>query len=258
MKIETKVGLLFLVTVGLIVGFAYVVGGINPFSNSKSIYLLYNFAGGIELGSPVRVMGIKVGKVKEIIFDPDGIDGDGKEAKLRIKLTISNKAWSTVREDSRYYINLAGLIGEKFLEITPGSTASKNIVAGKTYRGTDPPRVDQLISQGYDLFGKIIEFVEENEGEFTQTIATMNSLVKNFNAALILLDKLSRKGDMAKLVANLTVLTGDLKTLTSKLKTEDGKKTINLLYRLLWRLEAIDKESVKKFFQEEGIKANIF
>ena len=117
MKHETKVGLLFLATFALIIGFAYFLSSYNPFSDANEVRLLFNFAGGIEEGSPVRAMGIKVGKVKSIEFDANRKDANGEEVKLVVTITIAKKAWDTVREDSRFFINLAGVIGEKYIEI---------------------------------------------------------------------------------------------------------------------------------------------
>ena len=71
MKPQTKVGLLFLLALGLVIVFAFALGTVSPFSGSKELQVAYNFAGGIEVGSPVRVMGIKVGKVRAINFQPD-------------------------------------------------------------------------------------------------------------------------------------------------------------------------------------------
>src|SRR3954447_9478286 len=114
MKPQTKVGILFLVSVVLMVIFAFALGSINLFSNSHELKLAYNFAGGIDVGSPVRVMGIKVGKVKSIEFQPDfKMPDSGAEVKLIVTVTIDKKAWPTVRKDSQFFINLAGVIGEK-------------------------------------------------------------------------------------------------------------------------------------------------
>ena len=71
MKPQTKVGILFVLSVVLMVGFAFALGAIQPFSNANELKIAYNFAGGIEVGSPVRVMGIKVGKVRSIDFEPN-------------------------------------------------------------------------------------------------------------------------------------------------------------------------------------------
>lgn len=258
MKVETKVGLLFVITIGLVVGFAYVLGAFNPFSNSNIIHLTYNFAGGIEKGSPVRVMGIKVGKVKDIVFNPNMKDAQGNEVKLQVTITVSKKAWKTVKSDSRFFINLAGVIGEKFVEITPGSSSLPELKSGISIRGEDPPRVDQLISQSYGLAGKIIELVEKNEGSVVDMITMVNRLVSNVNKLLTTVDKTAQNKKMKKLVDNIIQITDDVASVSGNLQTPEGKKTVNLLYRLLWRLDELDKRAIKKFFQEEGVRAKVF
>ena len=70
---EAKVGGLILATGVLAIAFAWIIGIQNPFNQSVEYYVTYNFAGGIEVGSPVRVSGIKVGKVEKIErVEPDG------------------------------------------------------------------------------------------------------------------------------------------------------------------------------------------
>src|SRR3954449_1766338 len=99
---EAKVGCLILATAALAVTFAWVIGIQNPFDQSVSFYVTYNFAGGIEVGSPVRVSGIKVGKVERIDFfaplDPtktalrepgsDDFDNEKVVTPLRVKISI--------------------------------------------------------------------------------------------------------------------------------------------------------------------------
>lgn len=257
MKVETKVGILFFIAVVLVVVFAYLLGAINPFSNHHTLYLGYNFAGGIEVGSPVRVMGIKVGKVKSISFVPEQKMPNGEEVKLKIEITISKQAWPTVRTDSKFYINLAGVIGEKFLEVTPGSLASPTFEPGMLVRGEDPPRIDQLISQSYGLAGKIIEFVDKNEGTVTEAIDSLGSLVTNFNKTLVLLDKSTKKVQMADFLENIVQISGDVAHVSKKLRSSETEKTMDLVHRLVWRLDDLDKAAIKKFLQEEGIKARM-
>jgi phospholipid/cholesterol/gamma-HCH transport system substrate-binding protein len=258
MKVETKVGALFVVSVAMVAVFAWYLGVLNPFSSSHEVQLGYNFAGGIEVGSPVRVMGIKVGKVKSIEFDPSLRAPGGDEVKLKITISISKEAWPTVRSDSRFFINLAGVIGEKFVEVTPGSASSEMLEPGAFLRGEDPPRIDQLISQSYGLAGKILDMVEKNEGSVVDTIDKMNSLVTNLNKTLVLLEKTSKNQEFTRIVNNIAVITDDLTILTSKLRGPDAQKTMALLHRLIWRLEDLDKDSIRKFLQQEGIKAKLF
>jgi len=258
MKVEARVGAIFLIAVAIVVMFAYVIGSFTPFAQSHELTILYNYAGGIEVGSSVRVMGIKVGKVEFIEFDPSAKDAVGNEVKLKMRITVSQKAWPTVRRDSKFFINIAGLIGEKFLEITPGTSTEPEFNPGDLVRGEDPPRVDQLISQSYGLAGKLIEMVDKNEGGVTRTLETLDKLVTNLNKTLIQMEKTTKNVEVAKILKNMEQITSDLAYLSAKTRTPEGQKTLQLLHSLIWRLESLDGPSIKKFLQEEGIRAKLF
>ena len=258
MKPETKVGLLFILAFLTAILFAYYLGAINPFSNTNELNVAYNFAGGIEVGSPVRVMGIKVGKVKKIHFMPNLKMPDGEEVKLEITISIDKDAWETIRTDSRFYINLAGVIGEKFLEITPGSTASLALQPGTLVRGEDPPRIDQLISQSYGLAGKVIDMIEKNEGSVVNIIDTINKLVVNMDKALRQLDKTASNKDINAMFKNMQVIMDDTAFFTQKLRSPEGQASLAIMNQLIRRLEPLDAKAIRKFLQEEGIKAKMF
>jgi len=258
MKVETKVGLLALVSVALIVVFASFMGFISPFSNAKELNVMYNYAGGIEEGSPVRVMGIKVGKVKSITFDPSYKMPNGESVNLRLTITIDKKAWTSVRKDSKFFINLAGVIGEKFLEISAGSAEASEFSSGDYVRGEDPPRIDQLISQSYGLAGKLIDLVEKNEGSVTNMIQQLDRLTTNFNKTLVLLDKTTKNREVARLLDNAVKISDDVAYLTNNLRSKKAEETYDLVHKLLFRLEPVDGPAIKKFFQEEGVRARIF
>ncbi|WP_413585758.1 MlaD family protein [Bdellovibrio sp. HCB274] len=258
MKVETKVGLLALVSIIMVMAFAYVMGFISPFSNTKELNVMFNFAGGIEEGSPVRVMGIKVGKVKSITFDPEYKMANGEEVKLRLTITVDKKAWTSVRKDSKFFINLAGVIGEKFLEISPGSSAAGEFAAGEYVRGEDPPRIDQLLSQGYGLAGKMIEILEKNEGSVTNTLKQMDALVTNFNRTLVLLDKTTKNPEISRLLNNSIRISDDLAYFTTNLRSKKAEDTYDLVHKLLFRLEPLDGPAIKQFLQKDGVRARIF
>ena len=258
MKAEAKVGILFVTSMVLVVGFAYVMGAIAPFANSNSLNIRYNYAGGLEEGSPVRVMGIKVGKVRKIEFDPGFRASNGEEVKLRVEIDVEKKAWSSIRKNSKFFINLAGVIGEKFLEVSPGSMEAAEFVPGDNVRGEDPPRIDQLISQSYGLAGKLIDLVDKNEGSISSVISQLDKLTTNFNKTLILLDKTSQNKDIGRLVDNSIKISDDLAYLTHNLRSKNAEDTYALVQKLLFRLEPLDGPALRKFLQEEGVKAKIW
>ncbi len=264
---ESRVTLLITGTLVIVGLFAWLLGAKNPFRKSTDLYVSYNFAGGIEVGSPVRVAGIKVGKVERIeFFSPaEGTFkvNDTKPGEvltpIKIRISIAKEAAESVRKNSKFYINLAGIIGERYIEITPGTVDSEKLKKGEIVRGVDPPRIDQLISQSFDLAGKIQKVIEENEGDITKSIKLLYDLSANINKTVTQIEKSKIfQTNLAELIQNMIVITKDIKALTSKTQTEEGKKSLELLYKLLWRLEPLDSEAIHKFFQKEGIRAKIF
>ena len=272
---EAKVGLLLVATLVTAVAFAWILGAQNPFRRSVTFQVTYSFAGGIEVGSPVRVAGIKVGKVEKIEFftpeeplkasaqpDPFHKEERAKDKiviPLRLNVSISKEAAAGVRQDSKFFINIAGIIGERYVEVTPGSAGSPPVKDGDTLRGIDPPRIDQLISQSFNMAGKILEILEENEGDITKTIQLLLKLSENINKTLGNVEKSKLfKTDLSALINNLIDITADVKALTAKTQSAEGKKTLDLLHQMLWRLEPLDKEAIRIFFQKEGIRTRLF
>ena len=150
------------------------------------------------------------------------------------------------------------MIGEKFLEITPGSETSELLNPGELIRGEDPPRIDQLISQSYGLAGKVLELVEKNEGSVYETVNTLNSLVVNLNRLLKQVDKVSGQENVQRLVGNTANVMEDLAFFTAKLRSSEGQESIEIIKDLVKRLKDLDGNAISKFLQKEGIKAKLF
>lgn len=271
---EMKVGVFFVVTVLLGLGFAALIGVRNPFQRSVDLYVTYNFAGGIDVGSPVRVSGIKVGRVEKIDFfagddskavalkEPGSSEETSSEravAPVRLKISVRPDAAKAIRADSRFYINLAGIIGERYIEITPGKRSSPELKSGDVVAGVDPPRIDQIFSQSFDLAGKIADIIQENKGDLAKSIELIYKLSASINQTLAWVDKSAVfKTNLSQLVNNLIDITKDVKDATGKLKTPEGEKTLKLLYNLLWRLEPLDSKNIREFLQKEGVKVHFF
>lgn len=106
------------------------------------LYAIFTDAGGLKQGSSVLIAGMEVGRVKSITMED-------YEAKIVISLPQSIK----IQEDAIATIKTRGLIGEKFLAITPGG--SDTILSqGERIRETLPAvDIEELISNY--VFGKI-------------------------------------------------------------------------------------------------------
>jgi phospholipid/cholesterol/gamma-HCH transport system substrate-binding protein len=252
-KKRILVAVLFVLSLALALVFASWMGalGIGP---TKTLHVSYDFAGGIDRGSPVRLGGIRVGRVSEIVFSP------GESALVKLKLEINNDAFGKITEDSKFYVNLAGLIGERYVEVVPGQGALVKI--GQHLRGIDPPRVDQLISQGYGIFGDLRELLNENKGDLKDMFASLNELAKNLNKLMGGLTAGQRK-ELDTLLRNLAAASGDLRETLAlvaaagrRMDQTGGRETWTQLQGVVRKADAIQLNDIRRLILEDGVKVN--
>jgi phospholipid/cholesterol/gamma-HCH transport system substrate-binding protein len=106
------------------------------------IYGMFSNIGGLKVGAAVEIAGVTVGRVKTIRLDR-------YQARVAMNLPTDLK----IQEDAIASIKTRGLIGEKYVDITPGGS-EKNIEPGGRIRETQPAvDIEELISKF--VFGKI-------------------------------------------------------------------------------------------------------
>jgi len=161
-SIEVKVGLLILAALALLAGFILIMGGIN-FQPKYSFFVGFDNPGGLQGGAPVRIAGVKVGSVKDIDFW--GGKPDPKTGKpgpmVRARISVEKRYQPTIRTDSVFFITTAGLLGEQYLAIDPGTSDAQSVADGDTIRGLDPPRLDRFLAEGSDLLITLEELLRE-------------------------------------------------------------------------------------------------
>jgi phospholipid/cholesterol/gamma-HCH transport system substrate-binding protein len=110
--------------------------------NGYDTYALFSNTGGIRTGSPIVIAGVDVGRVKSIFLD-------NYQARVVLHFTENVK----IQEDAIASIKTKGLIGERYIEITPGGS-EKIIGPGGRIRETQPAvDLEELISKY--AFGQI-------------------------------------------------------------------------------------------------------
>ncbi len=249
-KTQYKVLALFASAAGLALLFAYWLGAFG-LGQTHSLQLRYRFAGGIDKGSPVRLGGIRVGRVSGVKFVDD------PEANIQVNIQVSPDAFRQITSDSKFYINLAGLIGERYVEVVRGDASP--VEGGMVLRGIDPPRIDQLISQGYGFFEDLRGFFNENKSELGELLTALNSLSKNVNSVIggkggktLLsgakgLDNLSRE---------LLVLTQSMNKSFGYLEDNNIGATFKDLQSLLRKGNRIDVNDIRRLMLQDGVKVN--
>ena len=111
---ELIVGIFMLAGIIAITFLALRMGDIGLFNNKNySIEARFASASGLKKGAYIEMAGVTVGKVKQITFD-------NEEYLAVVEISLQNNI--KVPEDSIASIRTAGIIGDKFIKISPGGS----------------------------------------------------------------------------------------------------------------------------------------
>jgi len=104
------------VVLAVAIGFLAYAGKVTGFSGGQEEYQLsasFRSADGIDVGTDVRLAGVKVGRVTEMELDP---------ATYRADTTFTVRSGIEVPDDSAIAISSEGLLGGNYVEILPGGS----------------------------------------------------------------------------------------------------------------------------------------
>jgi phospholipid/cholesterol/gamma-HCH transport system substrate-binding protein len=124
--IETVMGAVVLAVAGGFLYFAYDNSNVKTISGYE-VNASFTNIGGINVGSDVRIGGIKVGVVESLTLDPKSYNA---QAVLRVKEDIA------LPKDTSASVQSAGLLGDKFIALQPGGD-EKNLADGETIKYTE-------------------------------------------------------------------------------------------------------------------------
>ncbi len=141
--LEIAVGLFIIVGIICLGYLSIKLGKMEILGNrGYEVYALFSDSGGLKIGSPVMIAGVEVGRVKRITLE---------DYQARVVLNLPRQV--TIQEDAIASIKTKGLIGQKYIEITPGGSEQIIPPQGRI-RETEPAiDLEELISNF--VFGKI-------------------------------------------------------------------------------------------------------
>jgi phospholipid/cholesterol/gamma-HCH transport system substrate-binding protein len=131
------IGIFSLIFISIKLGRLEVLG-----SEGYTLYAKFEDAGGIKAGADVDIAGVTIGKVKSVRLD-------NYQALVAFMINKNVK----LQEDSIASIKTKGLIGEKYVEISPGAS-DKILRNGERIRETESAiDIEELLSKY--VFGKV-------------------------------------------------------------------------------------------------------
>ncbi len=142
-RVEVSVGV-FVIIGALALGYLSIKLGRVELLGSGGYQVVANFpsVGGLKPGSSVEIAGVEVGRVEKIRL----VD-DEAQAVLRINDGIQ------LQDDSIASIKTKGLIGEKYIRISPGGSDKMIKPNGRIREVEAPVDLEELLSKY--IFGKV-------------------------------------------------------------------------------------------------------
>jgi phospholipid/cholesterol/gamma-HCH transport system substrate-binding protein len=221
---ELKVGIFILIGLLILLIIVFSIGDVYFFKGGYEIYVVFNFANGIEPGSPVRVAGYQVGEIDNI-----KIYFDEEENRTKVRLKVWIEEGVSIEKDAEAVINTLGLLGEKYLEIFPGQDRSAFIKPGDTITGTDPVSMEKMTHEMKALLSEvkvIISKVKAGTGTVGRLI-NEDKLYEDLEATVadlraIVSDTKKGKGLMGRVLTDETIY-NDLEEFVADIKAHPWK-----------------------------------
>src|SRR4029078_12673287 len=131
--------------------------------------LTVDTAGGLSERNPVRLNGVNVGIVEDIMLPEDV-----RKQQLTVRISIERQYEARIRADSQARIRPIGLLGDKYVDVSSGSPNAPMIPPGGAIPTAPSTDVDQLLVSGGDVvdnmvrisyaLSHILERVDRGEG----------------------------------------------------------------------------------------------
>jgi phospholipid/cholesterol/gamma-HCH transport system substrate-binding protein len=249
--------------------------GMGLVARKTAFHALVDHTQGLKIGGPVRMNGVDIGNIHDI-----SIAGDS--AQVDIKFAVKADVARHIREDAAINIKALGLLGDKFLEIIPGSPGLPPLAPGSIITGRSGPDITDLATGAaltIDRVNKTLERIQEALTAVTQGQGTTGKLISDpevFDRSKQVLEKLDRasekgfallekieqgQGTVGKLIADEALYArvnhavSELSDVAKKLNNEEGtlnKLTGPELYAKLDQLTTRSQQVLEKVEKGEG------
>jgi len=175
-KAEFRVGILVLAAVIFLAVGVAMIGG--PFKRTGTIYIYFNMVKGLNQGDLVKLAGVRIGWVENMVHSPVDDNPYGKDM-VKLVCKIYSDRFPVLGEKSRAYIESSGIVGEYYIEL-----------------GFRPPGTPELLPEGY-ILGEEPYGIEDITRGLAENLASLQNIIG---------DEKARK-DFHKTIANLSDLT---------------------------------------------------
>lgn len=187
------------------------------FSDSVELATEFENLAGLQNGAPVRVSGLNAGEVLAIEVPAR------PEDKFRVRFRVVEKFQAVLRQDSVASIQTDGIVGDKFLQVDAGTSASPEAQDGNLLASKEPFEFQDLMERAEEMIGVLQDEVSKVSGQVEDV---MDKVVVIADDAEAFIDEV--RPDVTKAMHNVEDVTADVKVLVAGVK--DGKGSVGKLF----------------------------
>lgn len=197
-KNNVKLGLFVIIGLGLLLAGIYIIGSQkNLFGSNFKLRVYFTTIEGLMVGNNVRFSGIDVGVVDDIVIQND--------TTIEVTLLIQEKVRKFIKKDSKATIGTNGLMGDKVVNLLPGSMEGSPVARNATIPTIKPFTMDDIIypvlqtAENAKMISQDLAEISHNIRSGKGTIGRLftdeemaqnvNSTLENINAASEKLDE---------------------------------------------------------------------
>jgi phospholipid/cholesterol/gamma-HCH transport system substrate-binding protein len=173
MSRAARLGAFILATLAILVAGIFIIGGKKYlFSSTYQLKAQFDNVVGLDAGGDVRVGGVHVGTVHDILLPHK--PGD----KVTIVMDLSKSTHQIIKQDSVASIETEGLLGNQYLAISFGSPKAAGVWDGDTIASRPPLEMSDLLNK----MSGILDSSQQAIHNATQATANLNSISAKINA----------------------------------------------------------------------------
>jgi phospholipid/cholesterol/gamma-HCH transport system substrate-binding protein len=197
-NLETKVGLFLMFGIAIICTLIICFGAVGDlFKPTYSLTLTFPDASGLLKGSEVYLSGAEVGKVTT---DPQPVP-DSQEVTVSLKIDSKVR----IRKDAQFTIGSSGLLGDRYVEVTPQTYTSgksdeekaKYVTDGEHLSGSSTPSLESITTLAQPLIIKANAIADQLDDMITKlnTQVLSGTSTEDLKETVVDLRNLVKKGN---------------------------------------------------------------
>jgi phospholipid/cholesterol/gamma-HCH transport system substrate-binding protein len=203
-----KLGMFVILGLAIFIVTIYFIGkSKNLFGSTISLNAKFKNVSGLKEGNNVRFSGIDIGTIKGIEFVSD--------TSVVVNFVVQQEVQKFIKTDANASIGSDGLMGDKVLTISPGSSSKKIVADNSTIKSTVAVEMEDLM--------KGLKKSVDNAGVITGELAIFSGKMNNNNGLLakLMTDK-QFSNSLTNTLTNLESSSSNFSTFTKKMNNKNS------------------------------------